>query len=43
MGNGVISMTYIPTSEQVADQLTKGLVKLMFEKLLDKLGMFDVV
>lgn len=35
-------MTYISTSEQVADRLTKGLVKLVFEKLVDKLGMFNV-
>ncbi|KAH9796154.1 retrovirus-related pol polyprotein from transposon RE1 [Citrus sinensis] len=39
---GVISMTYVPTSQQTADLLTKGLVKPVFEKLVDKLGMFNV-
>lgn len=39
---GVISMTYVPTSQQTTDLLTKGLVKPVFEKLVDKLGMFNV-
>ena len=38
---GVISMTYVPTSQQTADLLTKGLVKPVFEKLVDKLRMFN--
>lgn len=42
IGNGVISMTCLPTPEQAADQLAKGLAKLVFEKLVDKLGMFIV-
>lgn len=42
IGNRVISMTYVPTLDQAADQLTKGLINLVFEKLVDKLGMFNV-
>jgi len=39
---GIICMTYVPTADQVADLLTKGLGRPMFEKLVDKLGMFNV-
>ena len=38
---GVISMTYLPTTQQTTDLLTKGLVKPVFEKLVDKLRMFN--
>lgn len=42
IGNVVNFMTYVPTLDQAADQLTKGLFKLVFENLVDKLGMFNV-
>ena len=35
-------MTYVPTTEQVADVLTKGLSKPLFEKIIDKLGMYNL-
>ena len=37
-----IRITYVPTSEQAVDLLTKGLVKLLFEKLVGKLRMSDL-
>jgi len=40
--DGTICMTYVPTSEQTADILTKGVYKPVFKKLIDKLGMFNV-
>ena len=40
--NGVICMPYIPTVDQVADILTKGLHKTQFEKLVSKLVMEDI-
>ena len=36
-----IYMVYVPTSEQTADLLTKPLTRPVFEKLVDKLGMFN--
>ena len=39
---GAICMTYVPTTEQVADVLTKGLSKPLFEKIIDKLGMYNL-
>lgn len=38
----VIYITYVPISQQGVDFLTKGLVKSVFERLVDKLGMFNV-
>ena len=38
--NCIICMTYVPTSEQTTDVLTKGLSRSLFERLIDKLGMF---
>lgn len=35
-------MTYIPTKQQVADVLTKGLPRPSFEALVTKLGMEHV-
>ena len=40
--NGVICMTYVPTTQQIGDILTKGLSKQSFEDLVDKLGMMDI-
>ena len=39
---GLITVNYIPTAHQTADILTKALYKPVFEKLVDKLGMFNV-
>ena len=40
--DGVICTTYVTTTKQVVDILTKGLVKPLFEKLADKLRMFNL-
>ena len=40
--NGLIVMPYIPTVEQVADILTKGLPKKQFDDLVSKLVMNDI-
>ena len=40
--NGSFCMTYIPTKEQTADILTKGLHKPHFEDLVNKLGMTNI-
>ena len=39
---GLICMPYMPTTEQVADVLTKGLPTRMYDKLIGKLGMKDI-
>jgi len=39
---GMILINYIPTQEQPADVLTKGLCKLQHEYLLSKLGVLDI-
>ena len=39
---GLICMPYIPTEEQAADILTKGLPKKQFDKLVSKLEMEDI-
>ena len=39
---GPITMTYVPTFEQAADILTKALFKPAFEKLVDKLGLYNL-
>ncbi|EOY25443.1 Cysteine-rich RLK (RECEPTOR-like protein kinase) 8 [Theobroma cacao] len=40
--DGVICMTYVPTKQQIADVLTKGLPRPSFEVLVDKLGMTNI-
>lgn len=40
--NGDICIPFVPSSEQLADVLTKGLFTTMFEGFLDKLGMSDI-
>ncbi|PON66810.1 Ribonuclease H-like domain containing protein, partial [Trema orientale] len=40
--SGVICMTYVPTKQQVADVLTKGLPRQLFEDMIDKLGMINI-
>lgn len=37
-----ICIPYLPTSEQIADVLTKGLPKKQFDKLIDKLALEDI-
>ena len=39
---GVINMIYVPSTQQVADVLTKGLPRKQFEDLVDKLGMINI-
>ena len=39
---GGICMSYIPTAEQIADVLTKGLYKGQFDYLISKLTMEDI-
>ena len=39
---GTITVTYVPTSEQAADILTKALFKPAFEKLVNKLGLYNL-
>lgn len=39
---GQICMIYVPTDEQVADILTKGLPRKQFDKLTSKLAMEDI-
>ena len=39
---GIISISYVPTFEQVADLLTRGLVRPVLEKLVGKLGIFNI-
>ena len=42
LNTGIICMTYLPTTEQLADVLTKGLHKKQFNKLTSKLAMADI-
>jgi ATP sulfurylase len=39
---GIIRMPFVPTTQQIADILTKGLYKSSFEFLISKLGMIDI-
>ena len=40
--NGTISVAYVPTTQQTTDVLTKALFKPMFERMVDKLGMYNL-
>ena len=40
--SGLICMPYIPTTEQVANVLTKGIPSKQFDRLIDKLAMEDI-
>lgn len=40
--NGIVSLTYIPSREQTADVLTKGLAKDKFKHFVGKLDMMDI-
>ena len=40
--SGVICMSYIPTTNQVSDILTKGLPRVQYENLVSKLSMNDI-
>ena len=42
LDSGLVCMPYIPTTEQVADILTKGLPKKQFENFISKLAMEDI-
>ena len=39
---GLLQISYIPSTQQVADLLTKGLPSAQFETLVSKLGMIDI-
>ena len=39
---GIIRMTYVPSSKHARNLLTKGLIEPSFEKLVDKLRLFNL-
>ena len=40
---GTLSIQYIPSAKQIADILTKALLRPSFNKLVVKLGMYNIV
>ena len=42
LDQGIICMTYVSSSNQLADVLTKGLAEKMFSSLCSKMGMYDI-
>ena len=42
MEEGIIRMTYVPSSKHARNLLTKGLIEPSFEKLVDKLRLFNL-
>ena len=40
--NGSICIPYIPSNQQVADVLTKGLLKQSFDPCVSKMGLIDI-
>ena len=40
--NGSLCIPYIPSSQQIADILTKGLLRQNFDLCVSKLGLYDV-
>lgn len=39
---GILTLNHVPTHQQVADILTKGLARVKFEELNSKLGMINI-
>ena len=42
LDGGIISINYVPTSQQLADILTKGLTGHVFDHLTNKLGLINI-
>ena len=40
--NGVLDISYVPTKEQIADVLTKGLTRSNFDYMVSKLDMLNI-
>lgn len=39
---GVITMTYVPSNQEVVNILTKGLPRQQFKDIVDKLGIINI-
>lgn len=42
LDGGIINISYVPTSEQLADILTKGLTIYVCDYLINKLGLINI-